>query len=132
MRTAKRGEKRKESSPARSQRVIIASVRSPTYHRDMSAAEHEDDLVTLVVPSEVAAAVKARVESGEYASQGDVVRNGLRLLTEEDALLNDPDVERWLREVAVPIAEATLADPSRSIPADEVRAHFTARRAARA
>lgn len=97
----------------------------------MSAAEHEDDLVTLVVPSEVAAAVKARVDSGEYANQGDVVRNGLRLLTEEDTLLNDPEVEQWLREVAVPIAEATLADPSRSISADQVRAHFAARRTAR-
>jgi hypothetical protein len=33
------------------------------YHRDLSAAEHGDDLVTLVVPSEVAAAVKARVDN---------------------------------------------------------------------
>ncbi len=98
----------------------------------MSAAEHEDDLVSLVVPAEVAAAVRARVDSGEYASQGDVVRNGLRLLIEEDDLLSDPDVEQWLREVAVPIAKATFADPSRSIPADEVRARFAARRATRA
>lgn len=112
--------------------MIFASVRSPTYHGNVRAAEHEDDLVTLAVPSEVAAAVNRPVDSGEYASQGDVVRNGLRLLTEEEAVLNDPEVEQWLREVAVPIAEATLADPSRSIPADEVRAHFTARSAARA
>ncbi len=51
------------------------------------------------------------VASGEYARQGDVVRNGLRLLSEEHGLLNDPRVEYWLREVAVPIAKATLADP---------------------
>lgn len=98
----------------------------------MSAAEHEDDLVSLVVPAEVAAAVKARVDSGEYASQGEVVRNGLRLLTEEDDVLNDPEVEQWLSDVAVPIAEATIADPSRSRPAEEVRARFLARRVARA
>lgn len=98
----------------------------------MSTAEQSDAQVTLVVPPEVAAAVNARVESGEYANQGEVVRNGLRLLTEEDYLLSDPAAERWLREVVVPVAEATRADPSRSIPADEVRAHFAARRAARA
>lgn len=98
----------------------------------MSAAEHDDDLVTIAVPSDVAAAVNARVDSGEYASQGDVVRSGLRLLTEEDDVARDPEVERWLREVAVPIAEATLADPSRSIPADEVRQRFAAKRAGRA
>ena len=98
----------------------------------MSAAKHAEDLVTIVVPAEVAAAVNARVDSGEYPSQGEVVRHGLRLITEEDSLAHEPDVERWLREVVVPIAEATLADPSRSIPSDEVRAHFAARRAARA
>lgn len=90
----------------------------------MSAAEHADDLVTIVVPADVAAEVNARVESGEYPSQGDVVRNGLRLLTEEDCLAHDPEVQQWLREAAVPIAEATLADPSRSIPANDVRAHL--------
>lgn len=98
----------------------------------MSGAEPAADMVTLVVPADVAAAVNARVESGEYASQGEVVRKGLRLLTEEDHPARDPVVERWLREVAGPIARATLADPARSIPADEVRAHFAARRTARA
>lgn len=97
----------------------------------MHAAEHADGMVTLVVPADVAATINARVDSGEYPSQGEVVRNGLRLLIEEDHLAHDPEVERWLREVAVPIAEGTLADPSRSVPADEVRAHFAARRAAR-
>lgn len=98
----------------------------------MSAAEHDDELVTIAVPADVAAAVAARVDSGEYSSQGEVVRDGLRLLTEEDEFLDDPVVEKWLREVAVPIAEATKADPSRSVPADEVRAHFAAKRAGRA
>lgn len=95
----------------------------------MSAAPHEDDLVTITVPADVAAAVNARVDSGEYPSQGEVVRNGLRLLTEEHQLLHDPEIEQWLREVVVPIAEATAANPSRSIPADEVRTRLAAKRA---
>lgn len=89
-------------------------------------------MVTLVVPADVAAAVDERVHSGEYSSQGEVVRNGLRLLTEEDYLLRQPEVERWLHDVVVPIAQATVAEPARSIPAEDVRAHFAARRAARA
>lgn len=95
----------------------------------MSAAPHDDDLVAITVPADVAAAVNARVDSGEYPSQGDVVRNGLRLLTEEDQVLRDPEVEQWLREVVIPIAEATASDPSRSIPADEVRTRLAAKRA---
>jgi antitoxin ParD1/3/4 len=98
----------------------------------MSASPHDRDLVSIEVPADVAAAVNARVEAGEYASQGEVVRNGLRLLTEEDAVLNDSEVEQWLRTVAVPIAEAIQADPSRSIPAKHVREHFAAKRARRA
>lgn len=94
----------------------------------MSAAEHDNDLVTIAVPADVAAAVKARVDSGEYASQGDVVRTGLRLLIEENDVLDAADVQRWLRAVAVPIAEATLADPARSIPAEDVRARFGTKR----
>lgn len=98
----------------------------------VTAASHDDDHVSLVVPADVAEIVNALVDSGEYASQGDVVRNGMRLLTEEDRVLSDPEVERWLRDVAVPVAEATVAEPSRSIPAGEARAHFAGKHADRA
>ena len=37
----------------------------------MSAAEHADELVTLVVPAEVGAAVNARVDSPEALAQLD-------------------------------------------------------------
>lgn len=98
----------------------------------MDAAPRDQGLVAIEVPTDVADAVNARIDSGEYASQGDVVRDGLRLLSEEDDVLRDPAVEHWLRTVVVPIGEATLADPSRSVPAGEVRAHFAAKRARRA
>lgn len=98
----------------------------------MSAVPHDGDTVAIDVPADVAAAIKARVESGEYASQGEVVRNGLRLLTEEANTLRDPELEDWLRTDVVPIAQATLADPCRSIPAEQVRNHFATKRARRA
>ncbi|WP_220093602.1 type II toxin-antitoxin system ParD family antitoxin [Flexivirga caeni] len=88
--------------------------------------------VSIDIPADVAAAVDARVRSGRYASQGDVVRDGLRLLSEEDGIFRDAEVEHWLRTTVVPIAEATVADPSRSLTAEEARALVAAKRAARA
>lgn len=98
----------------------------------MSAAPHDHDPVTITVPADVAAALDERVRSGEYATAGDVVRNGLRLLSEDDRLAEDPAAEQWIREVAMPIARATIADPSRSLSLDAVRAHFAEKRARRA
>ncbi|MEV5001725.1 type II toxin-antitoxin system ParD family antitoxin [Nocardioides sp. LML1-1-1.1] len=97
----------------------------------MSAAHHDPDLVAIEVPAEVAAALAARVDSGEYPSQGAVVMSGLRLLAEEDEVVHDSEVEQWLRTVAIPIARATAADPGRSLPADEVRGRLADRRARR-
>lgn len=85
-------------------------------------------MVTLDVPADVAAAVRALVDAGHYGSPGDVVRDGLSLLAEEDRLLNDAGVEDWLRGVGLPIAEATLDDPSRSLTAEDVHARFAGRR----
>lgn len=98
----------------------------------MTAASSDQELVTIDVPADVAAAVNARIRSGEYGTQGDVVRDGLRSLNEEDSVQHDPEVERWLRTTVVPIAEATIADPARSIGADEVRSHFVSKRTNRA
>jgi len=104
----------------------------PAYDRDMSAASHDEEFVAIAVPADVAAALDERVRSGEYATPGDVVRSGLRLLGEEEHMLAEPELDRWLRDVALPIAQATAADPSRSIPADGVRAHFAEKHARRA
>lgn len=90
----------------------------------MNGVTHDQGLVAIEVPADVAEAVNARINSGEYANQGDVARNGLRLLSEEDETLRNPEVEQWLRTIVVPVGEATLTDPSRSKSADEVRAHF--------
>ncbi|SPD88502.1 protein of unknown function [Micropruina glycogenica] len=43
---------------------------------------------------------------------------------------NHMAVEWWLRKVAVPVAEATLSDPNRSMAAEDVRAYFVGGRSA--
>jgi antitoxin ParD1/3/4 len=71
--------------------------------------------LSITLPVEMADMVKEKVASGDYASESEVIREGLRTLQERDAA-----VERWLREQVVPTALAHEADPSRALPIDEV------------
>ncbi len=81
---------------------------------------------TVSLPPEQALYIDSLVAKGSYASASEVVRAGLRALQERDAA-----VERWLREEVAPVYDATQADPSRAIPADQVfqtlRAHHANR-----
>src|SRR6201992_95447 len=49
--------------------------------------------MSMTLPHEMAAMVKAKVASGEYATESEVIRDGLRALQARDAA-----VENWLRE----------------------------------
>jgi antitoxin ParD1/3/4 len=65
--------------------------------------------------------VREKVESGEYASESEVLRDGLRALQ-----LQKRALESWLRERVVPACDAIKADPSRAESADKVRASLAA------
>jgi len=71
--------------------------------------------LSITLPHEMAEMVRAKVTSGEYASESEVIRDGLRTLAARDAA-----VEKWLREEVVPTYDAAMADPSKAIPADQV------------
>ena len=75
--------------------------------------------MSITVPLEMADMVRAKVDSGEYASESEVIREGLRALAERDEA-----VERWLRHEVIPAYERALADPSRLLTADQVRARL--------
>lgn len=85
---------------------------------------------TFSLPTEQAAYIDAKVESGAYASSSEVIRAGLRALQERDAA-----VERWLRDEVVPVYDAMKANPERRISAKSVlskaRARFAPKRKAR-
>ncbi|XBS69612.1 type II toxin-antitoxin system ParD family antitoxin [Acerihabitans sp. KWT182] len=75
--------------------------------------------MSITLPNEMAASVKSRVANGEYASESEVIREGLRALDARDRAM-----ETWLREEVVPAYQALKADPSRGLSADEVRANL--------
>lgn len=73
--------------------------------------------------NEMAEVVRAKVAGGEYATESEVVRDGLRSL-----MARDRAVEAWLRETVAPAYDALNADPSRGIPVATVRAQLAADR----
>jgi putative addiction module CopG family antidote len=60
--------------------------------------------------------VRTKVGTGEYASESEVLRDGLRALQ-----LHDRALEAWLREEVSATYDAMKADPARAVSADHVR-----------
>ena len=77
--------------------------------------------MSITLPNELAAAVREKVASGEYASESEVIRDGLRVLIARDRV-----VERWLRNKVGPAYDALKSDPSRAVSADQIRARLVA------
>jgi antitoxin ParD1/3/4 len=77
--------------------------------------------MSITLPNELAGAVRAKVASGEYASESEVIRDGLRVL-----MARDRAIERWLRDQVRPAYDALKADPSRAVTATEIRARLAA------
>ncbi len=72
--------------------------------------------LSITVPNTMAEALKERVASGAYASESEVVRDGLRaLFAREEA------IENWLRTEVVASIEAVKADPSSVISSEDMR-----------
>ncbi len=77
--------------------------------------------LSITLPIELAKAVKAKVASGAYASESEVLREGLRALMERDRA-----VESWLREEVAPAYDALRANPARAVASENVRARLDA------
>lgn len=80
--------------------------------------------MSITLPNEMADVVKAKVRTGEYASESEVIRDGLRAL-----LARDRAVENWLHGQVGPAYDALKADPSRAVSAEQVRARLAAEHA---
>ena len=74
---------------------------------------------SITLPHDMAAALRAKVAAGEYATESEVIRDGLRAL-----LARDRAVDAWLRKDVAAAVDALKADPSRAVTAGEVRARL--------
>lgn len=75
--------------------------------------------MSITLPHEMAQMVKDKVAKGEYATESEVIRDGLRAL-----LARDRAVEEWLRQQVAPVYDAMREDPSRGRSLDQVRARL--------
>ncbi|MDO9147084.1 MAG: type II toxin-antitoxin system ParD family antitoxin [Hydrogenophaga sp.] len=80
--------------------------------------------MSITLPNDMADAVKTKVRSGEYASESEVIRDGLRAL-----MARDRAVESWLHHQVGPAYDSLKADPSSAVTADQVRARLAAEHA---
>ena len=78
---------------------------------------------SITLPNEMADAVKAKVRAGEYATESEVIRDGLRAL-----LARDRAVESWLREQVIPAAKSLQDDPGRALTTEQVREQLAEKR----
>lgn len=80
--------------------------------------------MSITLPNDMADMVKAKVRTDEYASESEVILDGLRAL-----MARDRAVESWLHNQVGPAYDALKADPSRAVTADQVRARLAAEHA---
>ena len=76
---------------------------------------------SITLPNEMADVVKTKVASGEYATESEVIRDGLRVL-----MARDRAMEHWLLAQVGPAYDALAADPARVVGVDQVRARLAA------
>ncbi len=76
---------------------------------------------SVTLPNEMAQMVKTKVASGEYASESEVIRDGLRAL-----LARDRAVENWLQSEVLPAYDAIVANPARGRSIADIRASLNA------
>ncbi len=76
---------------------------------------------SITLPNEMAQLVRSKVTSGEYASESEVIRDGLRVL-----LARDKAMHAWLVNDVAPAYDAIKTDPTRGIATQDVRAALAA------
>ena len=74
---------------------------------------------SITLPNEMADTVRSKVAAGEYATESEVIRDGLRALIARDRAVN-----KWLQEQVGPAFDAIKADPTRAVTIKQVRARI--------
>ena len=76
---------------------------------------------SITLPNEMANTVKSKVAAGEYATESEVIREGLRAL-----MARDRAIESWLKDQVAPAYDSIKADPTRAVSVDKIRSRIAA------
>ena len=79
--------------------------------------------LSITLPNDMANVLKAKVQAGEYATESEVIRDGLRAL-----LARDRAIDGWLRDQVGPAYDALKTNPSSAVTPEQVRARLAAER----
>ncbi|HUP11768.1 MAG TPA: type II toxin-antitoxin system ParD family antitoxin [Niastella sp.] len=72
--------------------------------------------MSITLPTEMAIIVKSKVAAGEYATESEVIRDGIRAL-----IARDQAVESWLKNEVGAAYDALKTNPKKAISASQVR-----------
>lgn len=81
---------------------------------------------SITLPNEMAEAVRAKVAGGEYATESEVIREGLRAL-----LARDRAIEQWLQSEVASTYDELATSPSSAVSVADVRASLSSARRSR-
>ncbi len=76
---------------------------------------------SITLPNEMADIIKTKVAAGEYATESEVIRDGLRAL-----MARDRAVDNWLMQEVGPAYDTLKANPARAVTVDQLRATLAA------
>lgn len=79
--------------------------------------------LSVTLPHEMARMLKDKVASGEYATESEVIREGLRALQAQEQA-----VERWLRDEVARSVDEVAASPDGVVPVEDVLARIKAKK----
>ncbi len=71
---------------------------------------------SITVPNEMADIIKTKVAAGEYATESEVIRDGMRAL-----MARDRAVDNWLMQEVGPAYDAMKSEPARAVTVDQLR-----------
>ena len=72
--------------------------------------------LSITLPNDMADVLRNKVSAGEYASESEVIREGLRTL-----FARDRAVEAWLQTEVATAYDAATADPERTVSVKAIR-----------
>lgn len=75
--------------------------------------------LSITLPHKMAAQVRKKVASGEYASESEVIREGLRALKDRDESYED-----WVRSEVRKSVEEYRAKPASAIPLEKLAKRY--------